>query len=202
MYSPGHSTSLEGLHKWCWGDLESPLGTGSYLLPRVGRPCSPRISLHLNKPGTCTHRNVPMLQQGSAAWLPGKHQSTVPAASAQSGNAWLALSQLLVKEPYLLLKGVQTRDRSSTSTYYTSLKKSEEACQTPFRWSKGCFTSVFQYNICLFQVFEGRWMIWGMVRLPAHWEDKTGPREGGGWWRREGRGRGGRQDGDSPLTRW
>lgn len=70
----------------------------------------------------------------------------------------------------------------------------------PFGGARGCFTSVFQYNFCLFRVFEGRWMIWGMVRLPAHWEDKTGPREGGGWWRREGRG--GRQDGDSPLTRW
>lgn len=106
MYSPGRSTSPEGLRRWCWGDPEKPSGTGSCLLPRVGRPCSPRLNLRPSTPGTCRHRSVPTLQ-GSAAWLRGTCQSISPGGSVQTGTSWLVLSQLLPTERRLLLKMYQ-----------------------------------------------------------------------------------------------
>lgn len=143
MYSPGHNTSPEGLHRWCWGGPEKPSGTGSCLLPLAGRPCSPRSSLRRSKPGTYTHRSGPMLQ-GSAAWLPGKHRSTAPAASTPNGNAWLLPSQLLLKEvckqgiPLLL---------PLTTTHSTGVRRHAKVPSGGVRVS---LEVAFLYYFCLF----------------------------------------------------
>lgn len=49
------------------------------------------------------------------------------------------------------LEGVRTRNPSSTCTLYRSCSWREDACQTLFRWSRGCFTSVLFFHY-FFQV--------------------------------------------------